>query len=131
MTVRHGYKPFAPACHPADTDLPFEVIGLKMPLSNTLPARITSDFLASEELVKRDDIAIPQFYEFHEKHNPNYPVFLYHDGEKLQYITYATANRAIDRAARYIGSKVGVNHKHAGNDKPVVGILANAGEVLL
>ncbi|KAI0755845.1 acetyl-CoA synthetase-like protein [Fomes fomentarius] len=100
-----------------------------MPLSNTLPARITSDFLASEELVKRDDIAIPQFYEFHDKHNPNYPIFLYHDGKELKYITYATANRAIDRAARYIGSKVGVNHKHAGNDKPVVGILANADSI--
>lgn len=99
-----------------------------MPLSNTLPAHVTADFVGSKELLERHDMAVPQLYEHHAEHNPNYPVFVYHDGERVQYINYATTNHAIDRAARYIGSQVGVNNKHAGIDKPVVGVLANAGE---
>ena len=99
-----------------------------MPFTSTLPAHLSPEFRGGEEILKRDDLAVPQLYEWHAEKNPDYPFVIYHDGEAVQYITYKTANRAIDRAARYIAAQVGVNREHAGADKPVVGILANAGE---
>ncbi|KAI0739441.1 acetyl-CoA synthetase-like protein [Daedaleopsis nitida] len=100
-----------------------------MPLDRAVtPATISTRFRKPEELLRRHDTAIPQLFEWHAKENPDYPLFVYHDGSKLEYITYSGANRAIDRAARFLASTVGasLHHKHARSSPPVVAIFANA-----
>ncbi len=98
-----------------------------MPLDlATLPAHVTTDFHPSTELVKQTDFVLPKVYEWHAKENPNYPLFVYHDGDHLQYITYSQANRAMDRIARFVASIVGTGHA----TPPVVALFANAGETL-
>ena len=98
-----------------------------MPLNAIdLPPHITVDFHAPKELLAQGSPA-PELYDWHAKENPNYPLFMYHDGGKHEYITYAVANLAIDRAARYISSCVGHTLKgYAG--RPTVAVLANSAE---
>ncbi|TBU23410.1 acetyl-CoA synthetase-like protein [Dichomitus squalens] len=98
-----------------------------MPLTaHDLPPRISSEFRIPEDLIRRDDTALPQLYDWNAKENPNYPLFLYHDPATAQneYITYSTANEAINRAARYITHSIG-REPNAPTGSPVVGILAN------
>ena len=100
-----------------------------MPLTaNQLPAHISSEFRVPEDLLKRDDTALPHLYDWNAKENPNYPLFLYHDPATAtnHYITYSTANEAINRAARYIIHSVG-REASAPTGSPIVGILANTG----
>ncbi|KAJ8453583.1 hypothetical protein ONZ51_g13516 [Trametes cubensis] len=95
-----------------------------MPLNAIdLPPHITVDFHAPKELLAQGTTA-PELYDWHAKENPSYPLFMYHDGGKHEYITYAVANLAIDRAARYIASWVG--HTPKGDaERPTVAVLAN------
>ena len=100
-----------------------------MPLTaHQLPAHLSSEFRVPEDLLKRDDTALPNLYDWNAKENPNYPLFLYHDPAtaKNEYITYSTANEAINRAARYITHSVG-REANAPTGSPVVGVLANTG----
>ncbi|KAI9056494.1 acetyl-CoA synthetase-like protein [Trametes sanguinea] len=95
-----------------------------MPLNPAdVPSHISTEFRAPLDLLKQD-VALPQIYDWHAKENPNYPLFTYHNGEKPQYITYAAANRAIDRAARYIASALGP--RDAKTAPPTVAVFANA-----
>ncbi|OSD00523.1 acetyl-CoA synthetase-like protein [Trametes coccinea BRFM310] len=95
-----------------------------MPLTHAdVPSNISTEFRAPFDLLKQD-VALPQIYDWHAKENPNYPLFTYHDGEKPQYITYAAANRAIDRAARYVASALGPRKADA--PPPTVAVFANA-----
>ena len=95
-----------------------------------MPFNVTShiswDFHTPKELLKTADVTVSQLYEWNAKENPNYPLFVYHDGTKLEYVTYSAANRAIDRVARYIATNVGLS----GADRSlprVVALFANAG----
>ncbi|RPD77022.1 acetyl-CoA synthetase-like protein [Lentinus tigrinus ALCF2SS1-7] len=88
----------------------------------TLPAHITTKFHHPTELLEREDFVLPQVYEWHAKNNPNYPLFLYQDGDHLEYVTYSQANRAMDRVARFVASTVGTGHAVS----PVVALYANA-----
>lgn len=101
-----------------------------MPLSHldALPEHISTRFHSPNELLQRTDIAISQLYEWHAKENPDYPLFVYHDGSQRQYLTYSVANRAMDRVARYVAHAVGVITKEANPKQPVVGLLASTGE---
>ncbi|KAI0672433.1 acetyl-CoA synthetase-like protein [Trametes maxima] len=99
-----------------------------MPLDPAdVPPHVTTEFRAPLDLVDKG-LTIPELYDVHAKSNPNYPLFVYHDGEQRQFITYAAANPAIDRAARYIASGLGpradVTNPNA--KLPIVAILANA-----
>ncbi|KAI0739414.1 acetyl-CoA synthetase-like protein [Daedaleopsis nitida] len=99
-----------------------------MPLNPTdVPPHITTEFRAPLELLKRTDLVVSQIYEWNARENPNYPLFVYQDkdGDKLEYITYAIANRAIDRAARYVASRVGCGGKEAAPVQPIVALFAN------
>ncbi|KAI0357816.1 acetyl-CoA synthetase-like protein [Trametes cingulata] len=98
-----------------------------MPLDPAdVPSHISTDFHAPLELVKKG-VTIHELYDWHAKENPNHPLFIYHDGEKLEFITYSAANRAIDRAARYVLSGLGPNAATQSDGKrPTVAILANA-----
>ncbi|KAI0370655.1 acetyl-CoA synthetase-like protein [Pilatotrama ljubarskyi] len=99
-----------------------------MPLNaKDLPAHATAAFRPPRELIERDDVALPQLYDWNAKQNPDYPLFSYHDGEELRYITYSSVNRAIDRAARFILSQISADFK--GGHQPVVALFADAESV--
>ena len=96
-----------------------------MPLDiATLPAHIATEFHKPTQLLERSDVILPQFYQWHATENPNYPLFVYQDGDHLEYITYSQANRAMERIARFVASVVGTGHVVP----PVVALYANAGE---
>ncbi|RPD58184.1 acetyl-CoA synthetase-like protein [Lentinus tigrinus ALCF2SS1-7] len=97
-----------------------------MPLDHAgLPAHVKTDFHSPEELRERTDITVAQLYEWHAKANPDYPLFIYQDGDKLEYITHSTAYRAIDRVARYVASIAGTGGSEASSNQPVVALFAN------
>lgn len=99
-----------------------------MPLLSTqVPTHVSIDFQAPKELVERKDVSVPQLYQWNAVENPNYPLFVYSDGGKLEYITYATANAAMDRVARYVLWSVGQNRNNLAANRPIVAILANTG----
>ncbi len=99
-----------------------------MPLAaQDLPDHLCSDFHVPEELLTRKDTTLSHLYDWNAKENPHYPLFVYHDpgtSTKLEYITYSTANAAIDRATRYFAHTVG-RDLTASTGTPVIGILAN------
>ncbi|KAI9064759.1 acetyl-CoA synthetase-like protein [Trametes sanguinea] len=88
-----------------------------------VPSHIATQFSAPLELLKAG-AAVPHLYDWQAKENPNYPLFTYHDGDQLKYITYASANSAIDRAARYILS--GLSHRDGDGTPPVIAVFVNA-----
>ncbi|KAI1789126.1 acetyl-CoA synthetase-like protein [Ganoderma leucocontextum] len=98
-----------------------------MPLLSTqVPKNVTIDFRVPKELVERKDVSVSQLYQWHAVENPNYPLFVYYDGGKLEYITYAAADAAMDRVARYVLRSVALDHRSSAAKPPVVAILANA-----
>ncbi|KAI8995249.1 acetyl-CoA synthetase-like protein [Trametes punicea] len=100
-----------------------------MPLSSTdVPPHITTEFRPPVELLGKEIHALPEFYKWNAEHNPNYPLFTYHDGAKREYITYSVVGRAIDRAARYVLSSLGPRRTRAesGGIRPTIALFANA-----
>ncbi|RPD77018.1 acetyl-CoA synthetase-like protein [Lentinus tigrinus ALCF2SS1-7] len=91
-----------------------------------LPPHVSTEFCEPTELLGRDDVAMSQYYEWQAKASPDYPLFVYQDGDRLGYINYAQANRAMDRVARYVTSVVGAGNRGPGGDHPVVALFANA-----
>ncbi|KAH9895845.1 acetyl-CoA synthetase-like protein [Cubamyces lactineus] len=101
-----------------------------MPLSPAdVPPHISTEFRRPLDYLKSEvTIALPHIYEWHAANNPNYPLFTYHDGERQEFITYSVANKAMDRAARYVASTLGSRRTSAepGAPLPTVAIFANA-----
>ncbi|OSC98632.1 acetyl-CoA synthetase-like protein [Trametes coccinea BRFM310] len=100
-----------------------------MPLSPAdIPSHITSEFKPPLELLAGDVPSLPDIYRWNAKNNPNYPLFTYHDGVKREFITYAIADKAIDRVARYIVSALGPYRASAEpvTPPPTVALFANA-----
>ena len=98
-----------------------------MPLSAlTLPPHISNTFDVPQHLIERDDVNIMQLYDWCAVHNPDYPIFAYYDGKQHQFITYATAAVAINRAARFAAARMSASPK-AGSTPPVIAVLASAG----
>ncbi|KAI0332229.1 acetyl-CoA synthetase-like protein [Cubamyces sp. BRFM 1775] len=94
-----------------------------MPLNAAdLPAHISTEFRAPLDILDAG-AALPQLYDWHAKENPNFPLFTYNNGGKREFITYAEANQAINRAAHYVAS--GLRPREAGATPPVVAVLAN------
>ncbi|CDO77413.1 hypothetical protein BN946_scf184857.g20 [Trametes cinnabarina] len=95
-----------------------------MPLNPAdVPPHISTEFRAPLDLLNKG-VAAPVLYDWHAKENPDYPLFTYYDGNKPEFITYATANRAIDRAARYVTS--GFGGHNADMPRPIVAVFAHA-----
>ncbi|KAI0773189.1 acetyl-CoA synthetase-like protein [Trametes elegans] len=95
-----------------------------MPLNPAdVPPHITTSFHYPLDLVKAGT-TIPDLYDWCAKRNPNYPLFTYRDGGKSEYITYATAYNAIDRAARYILSNLN-RGAVVRETQPTIAIFAN------
>ncbi len=102
----------------------------KMPLQlANIPAHLSIEFRSPASAIEKG-ATIPELYDWHAKENPDYPLFAYHDGEKTEYITYSSANRAMDRAARYVLSGLGpldFTAEHGAAKLPTVAIFAKAG----
>ncbi|KAH9933970.1 acetyl-CoA synthetase-like protein [Epithele typhae] len=89
-----------------------------MPLTaSDVPASLIHEFQRPTEFVNRSDFAFHQLYDWNAVHNPHYPLFVYHDGQERTFISYETANAAMDRAARYALSAVG-------EKRSVIGVLS-------
>ena len=82
-----------------------------------------------EDLLKKPDLALQQLYDWNATNNPDYPLFVFADGQQRRYITYSAANEAINRAARYALSSVGPNVP--GEARKLITVLANTGNGLL
>ena len=97
-------------------------------LPQDLPAHLCPNFHVPKKLLKSQDITLSQLYQWNAKENPDYPLFVYHDpvNAKLEYVTYAAANKAIDRAARFFTHTI-ARESAARTGSPVIGILANSG----
>ncbi|CDO73876.1 hypothetical protein BN946_scf185016.g33 [Trametes cinnabarina] len=95
-----------------------------MPITaEQLPVPLTAVYHPPTELIKRDDVALPQLYEWTAKHNPNYPLFMYQDGEEMKYITYSAVDRAINRAAHFVQAQLRPLKR---DTRPVIGLFADA-----
>ena len=91
---------------------------------------ITFEFRApGDDVLKNPALVITELYDWNAQNNPNYPIFVFHDGQKRQYITYSSANEAINRAARYACSSVGSPGGTPGQPRRLVAVLANTGRV--
>ncbi len=101
-----------------------------MPLTPAdVPANIATEFHRPLDLVEKGT-TVPELYAWNAQENANYPLFTYQDGDKVEFITYADANSAMDRAARYIVSGLDSREgsAQATANSPTVAIFANAGE---
>ncbi|KAI0660272.1 hypothetical protein C8Q70DRAFT_1105691 [Cubamyces menziesii] len=96
-----------------------------MPILSQPDRNITRDFNPPRELVVREDVALPQLYDWNAEHNAQYPLFVFHDGECLSHITYSAANQAIDRAARLVLQELGPASAF-GVKQPVIGLCADS-----
>ena len=63
--------------------------------------------------------SIPELFQWHARENPGYPFFRYHNGEKLDHISYAQLHLGIHRAARYISARI--------PSPTTIAVLANVG----
>ena len=113
-------------CYPAT--ICFILPSYTMLADLAVPVSVATEFCKPADLPPTDAV-ITKLFEWNAKKNPNYPFYVYQDGSRLEHVTYSMANRAMDRAARYVTAKVGVDIKSAGSTQPpVVGVLASAGE---
>ena len=64
-------------------------------------------FRSPSSYILSGNVTIPQVYEWNARENPNHALFRYHDGHKINDITYSRAILGIRRAARYVNSLVG------------------------
>ncbi|KAM5532280.1 hypothetical protein V8D89_014038 [Ganoderma adspersum] len=78
-------------------------------------------FHSPRELVCSGKLTVPELFEWHARENPDYPLYRFHDGEKLHDITYAQAIIGIRRAARYVKARIPTPQ--------IVGVIANADTV--
>ncbi|CDO73877.1 hypothetical protein BN946_scf185016.g34 [Trametes cinnabarina] len=100
-----------------------------MPLSPAdVPSYITSEFQPPLALLEGEAPSLSDIYRWNAQNNPKYPILTYHDGVKQEFITYAVADKAIDRAARYIVSGLGPYRASAepATPPPTVALFANA-----
>lgn len=101
-----------------------------MPLTPAdVPSHIATEFRRPLDLVEKG-ATVPDLYTWNAQENANYPLFTYQDGDKVEFITYAAANRAMERAARYIVSGLDSREgsAQATANQPTMAIFASAGE---
>ena len=80
-----------------------------------------TEFLSPRPTVESGKVkSVPELFEWHARENPKHPFFRYHDGEKLNDISYGQLAHGIRRAACYVNTKV--------TSPSIVAIFANAGE---
>ena len=93
-------------------------------------ADISLEFHPPTELTQKwRDLVVTDLYDYNAKHNPNYPLFLFHDGQEKKYLTWSTADKGITRAARYAVSCVGPHTNESGKPRRTVAMIANSGAV--
>ncbi|KAM5540085.1 hypothetical protein V8D89_006225 [Ganoderma adspersum] len=97
-----------------------------MPLLSTqVPKNVAVDFEVMKGVLERKDISVPQLYQWNAAENPNFPLFVYDNSGEPEYITYTTANAAMDRVARYVLRSAGRSSETFDGSRPIFAILAN------
>ena len=76
-------------------------------------------FNSPRELVLSGKLSMPQIFEWHATENPDYPFYRFHDGSKINTLTYAQAIGGIRRAARYVKACIPTPQ--------IVAVIANIG----
>ncbi len=74
-------------------------------------------------------ISVPELYDFHYRHNPHHPVFVYTnaDTDELTHVRYSELVPAAHRAGWYVTKTTNFNHSADMNVRPVVAVLAATG----
>lgn len=72
-------------------------------------------------------LTIPEIYDWHYKHNPNYPVFKYADGHNVKHLLYSDLVPAAHRAGRYIAAVTNLDVNADRSTYPIVALLSTAG----
>jgi hypothetical protein len=76
-------------------------------------------------------LTIPEVFDWHAEHNPQYPLFVYPDDDTLKYITMEETAHGMHRAARHYACHfTSLGHPPAVRDSPVVALFALTGEPL-
>ena len=90
--------------------------GHNVPLLRDYPA-----FVSPRSEIEAGTTTIPYLYEWHARHNPEYPLFIFNDDKDTRSLTYGQAIKGIRRVAQTIRGLV------ATSERRVVAILANTG----
>ena len=77
-------------------------------------------FRSPRNLIESWKLTIPELFEWNAKENPNYPLFRFHDGNKLNALTYAEVFQGAKRAARYVKARIPTPQ--------IVAVVVNVGE---
>ena len=72
------------------------------------PPSSASPWQSPRSLVESGQVTLPQVFEWNAKHNPHHPVFVYHDGQKVNTVDFMQCTQGIRRAARYLRAHVPV-----------------------
>jgi hypothetical protein len=74
-------------------------------------------------------LMVPQFYDFHLKHNPDYPIFAFSDADGSEEVaTWKQATRSVYGIANDVRRRVGREANVRGKPQTVVAILTASGE---
>lgn len=75
---------------------------------------------------------VPQLYDWHYEHNPDYPAFVYHSdlGERT-YVTYRSLIPAAHKAGFHIANRLNIDLTAGVDSFPTVVILTTAGSFML
>lgn len=73
-------------------------------------------------------LTIPELTEWHYKRSANHPVFVYDDAGSIKTLCWSDWYPAIHRAARYVRKVFDFTTPETPADRPVIAILANAGQ---
>ena len=63
-------------------------------------------FRSPRSLVQSGKVTVPSVFEWNALENPDHPVFVFHDGQGLNTITFSQCAQAMRRAARYLNARI-------------------------
>lgn len=86
-------------------------------------------FKSTRQLLEQKGQTAPSIIEWIADHNPEHPFFVYHDGTKLNEVSWRRVRDGIHRAAHYFSDRV--KGPTSTTDRPVIAILASTGEFFL
>ncbi|KAI0746390.1 acetyl-CoA synthetase-like protein [Daedaleopsis nitida] len=77
-------------------------------------------FVSPRSETYSDNVTLPQLYEWHAKHNPDYPLFLIYDGSTVRSLTHTHAIKGVRRAAQIVSGIAGTV------ERQIIGIFGSS-----
>ncbi|KAK7678721.1 hypothetical protein QCA50_018303 [Cerrena zonata] len=84
-------------------------------------------FKSTRQLLEQKGQTAPSIIEWIADHNPEHPFFVYHDGTKLNEVSWRRVRDGIHRAAHYFSDRV--KGPTSTTDRPVIAILASTDSI--